>query len=378
MYSTPSTLVGGEYRDRQGGPSGAPRVPRPDDAEKKDVYSRVTNFVGAAEDKRNLEKWGQRTILVGLAREPELAREISNWKDYGPGHETPESKKALNSVAWRASRAANDKLRASLGTFMHAVTAYLDTGMPMETAINTVNAELDRNLELNTLQVQAIRAELAASSFRADLAAYMRETAHLEAVAIETFVVDDVYRTAGTFDRMVRLDGCLYIADVKTGGSMDFGAGKHAEQLATYARSQWLDRETGQRVPFAAKFGQDVDQERGLIIHLPFNEGRCDLHWIDLTAGWSAVGLSQQVKEYRGKKDWLLGSANLPTAEQAIENLEAGGVAVEEIADPIIAAIDAAGSYEELVALFKQHEGAWNQALTDLAAARKAELAQTA
>jgi hypothetical protein len=112
-------------------------------------------------------------------------------------------------------------------------------------------------------------------------------------------VVNDALQVAGTFDRVVAVGDLRFIADLKTGG-IDYAAAKIAMQLAVYANSERYDPETGARSPLA------VNQERGLVIHLPAGEGQCSFHWADLKAGWEGVQLAAQVWAWRARKGLLV------------------------------------------------------------------------
>ena len=46
-----------------------------------------------------------------------------------------------------------------------------------------------------------------------------------------------------------------------------------------------------------------VRQDRALIIHLPAGQARCDLHWIDITAGWDAAHLAAAARTWRSRRD---------------------------------------------------------------------------
>ena len=74
---------------------------------------------------------------------------------------------------------------------------------------------------------------------------------------------------------------------------------KMAMQLAMYARSLPYDIPTDTRgEPEPA-----LDLNRGVIIHLPAGEGRCDLYEIDIASGWGACLIAHQVWKWRATKD---------------------------------------------------------------------------
>ena len=79
---------------------------------------------------------------------------------------------------------------------------------------------------------------------------------------------------AGMADRHVIVGGQRYIADIKTGSGIDYGAGGFAVQLAIYAHATSLyDYVTA---PHAEP--PPLDRERGLIIHVPAAGGDVTLH----------------------------------------------------------------------------------------------------
>ena len=108
-------------------------------------------------------------------------------------------------------------------------------------------------------------------------------------------MVDDI-KTAGTFDRLIELDGQTYIADIKT-GTIVWSLQKIAMQLAIYSRGQRYDPATGNRTPLG-----NVNQRNGIIIHLPAEEASCTLYWVNIDAGWQAVERALWVRNWRNTK----------------------------------------------------------------------------
>lgn len=246
-------------RDRWGRP-----LVVPPGGGKPTAYTRCTTFVDVLDDKYNLQQWQQRMVAIGLADRPDLLLAVSAHRD---------DKRELNSITSKARDAAAAGAAATTGTALHALTE-----------------RVDRGEELPAIP----------QAYRADLEAYREATVGLEPVAIEQFVVEDGHKIGGTRDRLVRHQGRLYVADVKT-GSVDYGAMKIAMQLAVYARSTPYNHATGVRTPV----GEDVDTDRALVIHLPAGQGRCELRWIDIARGWSAVETAAEVRRWRSVKDWF-------------------------------------------------------------------------
>lgn len=228
----------------------------PPDGGKPTPYARWSSFGDVLEDRFNLERWKVRTAAQGLADRPDLLLGVTAHRD---------DKRKLNDLCEQAIEAAKGSAKATTGTALHALTEAVDKGEALP--------------------------ELPESA-RADLEAYRRTTECLSVVAMEQFVVCDNPRAAGSFDRIVEHDGRLYVADIKT-GSIKWGLGKIAVQLAGYAHSHTYSPDTGARGPLG------VDQDWALVIHLPQGEATCRLVWVDIWSGWHGVLLSEQVREWR-------------------------------------------------------------------------------
>jgi hypothetical protein len=240
-------------------------------------YTRCTTFVDCIEDKSALATWGKRMVLVGAARDPALieqARVLDPLDSMG--------KRALNGLAERAVTLAGSHAKREKGTYLHKLSEYVDRGEALSGA---------------TAQDVA------------DMAAYKAATVHLDVVHVERLVVVDSLTVAGTPDRICYYAGpgpdgkpfaSNVITDLKT-GSVDHGGLKMAMQLAVYSRGQFYDHTTQTRKPLP-----DVNQQWGLIIHLPAGTGQCTLYWIDLTVGWQAALVAQQVRALRARRCLLI------------------------------------------------------------------------
>lgn len=222
-------------------------------------YTRVTTFVSVMEDTFNLSRWQQRMVAIGLSDRPDLALAVAAHKG---------DKDHLNKICQKAIEAAKASAKATTGTALH-----------------TLSELVDRGEDLPVLPDGA----------RADIEAYRVATADLDMVAIEQFGVHDELQAAGTWDRIIQIGNQRYIGDLKT-GSIEWGMNKIAQQLALYSRCQAYDPATGERTPL------NVDQNNGLIIHLPSGEAKCELLWVNLRVGWDAVQLAHQVRKWRKVK----------------------------------------------------------------------------
>lgn len=300
-------------RDRWGRPMIAP--PQPLGA-KPVPYTRATTVAGTLDDLNGLMLWKQRMTMLGLVARRDLLTAAAAT--------SPEDKKELNRLAEQAADAGGATAAATTGTALHAFTE-----------------RLDRGLDVGHVP----------SEYQADLDAYQAKATEIGwgVAAVEQFTVLDPHRIAGTTDRVLEIDGRRYIADIKTGSSVDFPH-KFAAQLAIYAHAQPFDLETRKRMPW------DVipDQERALLIWLPAGQGKCEVKWLDIAAGWEAVQLAMKVRAWRSRRD-LLKTYTQP--------------------DPILAAIEQAATVDDLNDLWAANAQNWRDEHTHAAATRKAAIA---
>jgi Zinc knuckle len=226
-------------------------------------YVRATTYAGTLDDTHGLTGWKCRMTALGLVDRQDLRIATAAHRD---------DKKELDAIVEQAQEAAGSSAAATMGTAVHKVTELIDLGKPTGTIPDEIVADVE---------------------------AYQKATAKMKMLAVETFVVVDEHRVAGTFDRQVGFEGNPYIGDLKTSKSLDFGVGKFAIQLALYSRGKVFDYATGQRSPLT------VDQDWGMIIHLPVGKGECTVYWIDLASGWEAVEYCAWVRKWRSRRDLL-------------------------------------------------------------------------
>ena len=120
---------------------------------------------------------------------------------------------------------------------------------------------------------------------------------------VELTVVLDEYQVAGTLDRLVTVPGfeLPLIADLKTGGSLEYSWQSISIQLASYSRANAVyvqgaakDGSQDERLPMPA-----VDQGSGLIFWLKAGTGEMELWLVNLWEGWRAFELSMQARQWR-------------------------------------------------------------------------------
>jgi hypothetical protein len=238
----------------------------PEDGGDEIAYDRATTVAGVLDDRHNIERWLQRSVATGIARRPDLYARVAS---------TPvEDKRELDGLCQEAISAAGGDAKANLGTAIHKFLERSDSGEDVAVP-------------------EAWAADVAAYD-----AALIEEGITINPHYVERVVVCDSLpvRVAGTIDRIVgsTLTEQLHVFDLKT-GSVDYAWGKIAVQLAIYSRGSALyNVATGEREPMP-----EVDQDWGIVAHLPVGAGHCDLYWVDLNAGWAAAQVAVAARTWR-------------------------------------------------------------------------------
>lgn len=249
-------------------------------------YSRASSFGKQIESTKALEEWGNRMVAVGLALREDLLLNAAAHADDPDGN-----KRVLREICEAAIEAAKASAKAHKGTALHKLAELIDEGK----------------------QVPRIN-----ESATADLAAYRlcMERYGVKHLRTEQFVVCDELQVAGSFDRFMQtriVPDVTYVGDIKTGNTEkdQNGVVKRDElgrpvlayvhsvgvQLAVYANSELYDPLTGGRTPL------DVHKGAAVVIHLPQGLASCELHWLDIGAGWEAAKLAARAKAWANRKD---------------------------------------------------------------------------
>ena len=259
-------------------------------------YARATTIAKATDDESNLLAWGCRMTALGLASRADLLAKVRTA--------SADDRKTLNDLCDKAKEAGGATVRRDLGTELHRIIELANTD-PTYTPPAAYAAD-----------VAAVHAELAAHGFT------------VVAGMSERMVVMDEHGIAGTFDLILERNGVQYIADIKTGSSVAYGSVSWAIQLAIYANADALytqgaspDGSDDVREPMPA-----VDKSTAIIIHVQPESGVCDLHELDIAAGFDALSVALDVRRVRKLKPLT----KIPSAA----SLSADGEAVEQEAAP--------------------------------------------
>lgn len=259
-------------------------LPDPVTGEQK-AWTRVSTIARAMSDEYHLTRWKMRMVAKGTALRPDLHA--------GAAAADPEEDKSdLNSIAQQAMDAAQGRAGANLGTALHTFTRRLDAG-ESPAALNCP------------------------APYDADLNAYatLMRTAGLRIEQSERVVILPELGIAGRFDRIVAQPSGdakaapLATLDLKTGKDLSYGWLEIAIQQALYAHAalMWVPA-TNSYEPMP-----EVDQHRGLVLHLPVGKAAPQLYAVDLIKGWAAAQLALSVRAARKAADsmaWLVEPQN--------------------------------------------------------------------
>ena len=216
------------------------------------TYKRVTSFIDVIDDKRNVQLWSERMVLLGAAEDMGL---LTGVLDVDPT--TKEGRDLLNRRAEVAKDLGGANRKSDQGTHLHDLSEVVDRHEALPEGLPDADV--------------------------LDMRAYALAThGKFKIIHMEQLVVNEELGTAGTPDRVSLWDGEgeliapdgsiilpdeLLITDLKT-GRVDFGALKMAMQLAIYSRSKLNIKGTHER----ASMG-NVNQKWGIIMHLPAGSG---------------------------------------------------------------------------------------------------------
>jgi len=296
-------------------------------------YTRATTVAKVLDDQGGLMPWKAAMALTGMMRRPGLRGRVealvSAHPEAGPWYGSDESKKAIKALVEECAEAGGSADRADIGTALHAIVEQINRGEPATISQDSTRADVD--------------------AYRAKLAEY-GITFHAE--HIEATVVLDEYQVAGTADGgAVHIPGLAkylrergigngsdlddVVADLKTGTRLDYSGQAIAVQLAIYGHGDAHYRQGPNgdgsddvRLP-APKVRTDV----AVVIHLPAGEARCELHMVDIAAGWEAFKSSIWAREWRKRKDLLV--------PLTLEPIAADATVAEVAVDGAVSAMDA-------------------------------------
>ena len=250
-------------------------------------YARVTTIAKALDSGGGLAPWKAAMTAQGLIMRRGLRAQwetLMAANNGDPWYANPTSKTECKRLVEECAAVGGANDRREMGTALHAIAALIDNG------------ETPKNLTPET-----------AADMKAYTDGLSQHGVTIVPGMVELTVVLDAYRVAGTFDRLVKIQGFTLplVADLKTGGDLTYSWQSIAVQMAAYAHADDIYRQGGAqdgsedtREPLPA-----VDQRYGLIMWLNADTAKLELFLVDLEAGWTAFEHSYWTRQWRGRKD---------------------------------------------------------------------------
>lgn len=240
-------------------------------------YPRATTIAKGLDTSDSLIGHYQRHTAMGLKLRPDLWAQVPTTFD-------DDTKRSFTNLCDEAHDAGGGNARRDRGTAIHDA---------LEQYVRTARLPADDKMAHNVVRiVEAL------------------EDAGFEIVAdyVEAMVVLDAFRIAGRMDMVLRhTDGTLYVGDLKTGSSVNYGQLAWACQLAIYANADNIyeqgpatDGSEDVRSPMP-----DVDKSRAVIVHRNEDDFACDVYWLDIAAGREALDVAMSVRGMKKRKGLL-------------------------------------------------------------------------
>jgi len=269
--------------------------------------TRATTFNKSATDKKNINDWNKRNVLIGASRRRDLVLQAT-----GLTHERDKDK--LNALVVQLEETAGAKVGSDLGTYLHEFTEYIDAGLK---TYKDAPEEFQESLRRYTQQLKYAGLE------------------PIRSLIERTTIIREYGWVCGTFDRIFyhRPSGQYVIGDLKTGKTMDYGKNETETQLWIYAHGvnqngvyDWNTRTWATVVfdPDRADVVQ-VSESVGVVIHMPVQgpqEGTVSLLWADLKSGADHARVCGDVRARPQGRMKAWGDGPAPLAPHAVTSWE--------------------------------------------------------
>lgn len=237
------------------------------------AWTRVTTVAKTLADEYNLTLWKLRMVAKGMALRPDLVAGAA-------AADLEQDKKALNKIAEQAMERAGSGAGANLGTALHTFAHRLVRGEAIESMGVPDALVKDLREYIDTMK---------------------RHRLQPRAEWSERIIVIPALGVAGTFDNIVgQPSGVtksepLSILDLKTGKDLQYGWLEIAIQEALYVHGDFMwNPATQSYEPMP-----EVDQHRGLVLHLPVGKAHGQLYGVNLIEGWEYAQLAIKAREAR-------------------------------------------------------------------------------
>lgn len=339
-----------------------PKIRHADDPTKMSYWPRASSFAERVQEMFVLDRHNERLVARGMAISPDLCELVASLA----GLDERGDKDEATRIANLAKTAAGGDRKANRGTALHRY-----------------RERYDRGEDLAFLGPQQWAA----------LQAWIRLMEPFEQYASETFVVNDRWRVAGSFDVLLGLkpgyelvapDRQIFthedrlLGDLKSGNHIDeLGALERAIQQVIYAWGRPYEHVGDNRAgdgengrldwPIDERLPYDVEvppsRTWSLIPHVPLEHPEdAALWWVDLTKAAAIADVVAQLHELR-KTDGLIVPAEPPKL------VEPTGPAAA-----VLSLIPTAESELHLTNLWTAYQDVWTDEHTAAVKARLAEL----
>ena len=256
----------------------------PPEGGKPEGYTRVTTIAKELDSEGALGPWKAAMTSLGIIRRSGLR---TRWEalmaQYNDDPWYMGGKRECKTLVEECADAGGASDRRDVGSALHAITAVIDEGRTPTSLTEETKRDIDAYVKT-------------------------RDNAGITLVPgyIETQVVLDHYKVAGTFDRLVNVPNfnLPLIADLKTGADLAYGQHSIAVQMSAYAHGDCVycqgpdnDGSKDRRTPLP-----DINQDYGLIFWVASGSGTCELILVDLNIGWEGFTQSMWVRLWHKTK----------------------------------------------------------------------------
>jgi len=257
------------------------KLPDPETGKER-MFSRASTISRTIADTYHLDRWNDRMIVKGMATRPDLVT-LAGAVDL-------EDRDTLQDIAEQAKTAAGARQGANHGTALHSLAERADHGLELPPGTHKKNVE----------GIETYREALSAAG------------ATVVPDLMERVVLCQELDIVGRLDRVLEINpaalgmdipGPVYgIGDLKTQKTMDFGGLDISMQLAIYAHGDLMwNEDTGEW----EEIQLDIQQNWGVVMHLPSTGGKCEIYLINLAKGWAYVQMAMAVRRARKDKTLL-------------------------------------------------------------------------
>lgn len=241
-------------------------------------YTRISSFGTVLENQFGLNKWKMRTMLRGALDRPDLrARAESKLDD----------DRFLDEIVEQMIEHGGGSRAANMGTAIHEVLSQVNKGA----SIGDIPTDFRPH-------AQAWQDALDAHGFT------------VAPRLVESHLVNDEFRAAGSGDVFLMREGTLYACDIKTGKSISPRPLAYMVQLYLYASAQGYNVVSGERESLGA-----VSLDTAYIAHIPASDPTCIFYEVDLREARRLTVLAAAVKDAdKGDKVRATGRVRVPEA----------------------------------------------------------------